>query len=224
MGAVSGIFAAAGQTCIAGSRLLVQRSIHDRFVARLVEVAQAAVLGDPTDQATNIGPIATLAQFAKIRSYVDLAIAEGAKVVLGGKSVEVQGSANRFFAPTILTEVNNAMRIAREEVFGPVLSIIPFDDEDEAIRIANDTIYGLAAGIWTSDIGRALRVSAAVQAGTVWVNTYRAGSHTVPFGGYKRSGIGREGGIDALKSFMQQKSVIISTDPAVSNPFIARRG
>jgi aldehyde dehydrogenase (NAD+) len=222
MGAVSGIFAAAGQTCIAGSRLLLQRSIHDKFVARLKQVSAAARLGDPMSSDTNVGPIATKAQFEKIRDYVEIARKEGAKVELGGEPVEVAGSANRFFPPTILTGVTNQMRIAREEVFGPVLAVIPFDDEDEAIKIANDTSYGLAAGIWTSDIGRALRVSGAVQAGTVWVNTYRAGSHAAPVGGYKRSGLGREGGIDAIQSFMQRKSVIIETNLSVANPFIAR--
>jgi acyl-CoA reductase-like NAD-dependent aldehyde dehydrogenase len=224
MGAVSGIFAAAGQTCIAGSRLLVQHSIHDAFVARLKEVAEGARLGDPMDPETNMGPIATKPQLEKIKSYVAIARGEGATVVCGGTPAEVPGSANRFFPPTILTGINNTMRIAREEVFGPVVSVIPFEDEAEAIAIANDTNYGLAAGIWTSDMGRAIRVSGAVQAGTVWVNTYRAGSHTAPFGGYKRSGIGREGGIDAIKSFMQQKSVIMSTDLSVANPFIARKG
>ena len=223
MGAVSGIFAAGGQTCIAGSRLLLQRSIHDRFVVRLKEVGAAAKLGDPLSPDTNVGPIATPPQFEKICKYVEIAKAEGATVALGGAPVQVAGSANRFFPPTILTGVNNGMRIAREEVFGPVVSVIPFEDEAEAIAIANDTIYGLAAGIWTSDMGRALRVSNAVQAGTVWVNTYRAGSHAAPFGGYKRSGLGREGGLDAMKAFMQVKSVIVSTDLAVANPFIARR-
>lgn len=223
MGAVSGIFAAAGQTCIAGSRLLLQRGIHDRFVARLKEVGEAARLGDPMDPDINVGPIATLPQFDKIKNYVEIARSEGAVVALGGTPVEVEGSANRFFPPTILTGVNNQMRVAREEVFGPVVSVIPFEDEAEAIAIANDTLYGLAAGVWTSDMGRALRVSNAIQAGTVWVNTYRQGSHTAPFGGYKRSGLGREGGIDAMKSFMQVKSVIVNTELAVANPFIARK-
>lgn len=223
MGAVSGIFAAAGQTCIAGSRLLLQRSIHDRFVERLAAVARDAKLGDPMLPDTNVGPIATKPQFEKICNYVEIARAEGVKVVIGGAPAEVPGSANRFFPPTILTNVTNKMRIAREEVFGPVVSVIPFEDEEEAISIANDTMYGLAAGVWTADMGRALRVSAAIQAGTVWVNTYRAGSHMAPFGGYKRSGLGREGGIAAIQSFMQQKSVIIDMAPAPANPFIARK-
>jgi (Z)-2-((N-methylformamido)methylene)-5-hydroxybutyrolactone dehydrogenase len=176
VGAIAGIFAASGQTCIAGSRLLLQRPIHDRFVETLVKIAAEARIGDPMNPETNIGPIATQAQFEKVLHYIDLAKREGAHCALGGGPYRGPGAeGGRFVAPTIFTGVHNQMRIAREEVFGPVLSIIPFDTEEQAFEIANDTPYGLAAGVWTSDIGRALRASERLQAGTIWVNTYRMG-------------------------------------------------
>ena len=218
-GAIAGIFAASGQTCIAGSRLLVQRSIHDRFVARLVEVASAAQTGDPMAPDTNVGPIATPPQYEKVLHYIKVAREEGAQCVLGG-GPDARGG--RFISPTVFTNVNNSMRIACEEVFGPVLAVIPFDTEDEAFQIANDTRYGLAAGVWTNDMGRALRASKALKAGTVWVNTYRLGAVSMPFGGVKASGIGREGGVEALKEWLETKSVWISDKPDTSPPFVMR--
>ncbi|QOF75078.1 aldehyde dehydrogenase (plasmid) [Aminobacter sp. SR38] len=223
MGAISGIFAATGQTCIAGSRLLLQRSIHDDFVKRLVEVAGEARMGDPMSPETHVGPITTRSQFQKVLDYIGIAKAEGATCVLGGgpySGPSTKGS--QFVAPTIFTNVRNDMRIAQEEVFGPVLSVIPFEDEVEAIAIANDIDFGLAAGVWTSDIGRALRMSERLRAGTVWVNTYRAVSFTSPFGGYKRSGEGRESGKEAIKEFLQVKSVWIAQEASTQNPFIIR--
>jgi acyl-CoA reductase-like NAD-dependent aldehyde dehydrogenase len=223
VGAIAGIFAASGQTCIAGSRLLLQRSIHDQFVERLVKTAGEARIGDPMQAATNVGPVATQPQFEKILKYIEIAKAEGARCVLGGGAYTGPGtSGGRFVSPTIFTGVNNQMRIAREEVFGPVLAIIPFDTEDEAFQIANDTPYGLAAGVWTSDIGRALRASERLQAGTVWVNTYRVGGTSTPFGGYKRSGMGREGGIEAIKEWVNTKTVWICGKPDTSYPFVMR--
>ena len=223
MGTISGIFAATGQTCIAGSRLLVQRSIHDPFVARLVEVAGAARIGDPMLLQTHVGPVTTQPQYDKILSYIDIARKEGATCVLGGRPyTEDETKGGRFIEPTIFTGVTNDMRIAQEEVFGPVLSVIPFDTEEDAVRIGNDIIFGLAAGIWTSDIGCAFRVSEQLQAGTVWVNTYRAASFMSPFGGYKRSGQGRESGQEAIKEFMQVKSVWIAQQTTAANPFIMR--
>lgn len=220
-GAVAGIFGAAGQTCMAGSRLLLQRSIHDAFVARLIEVAGAAVIGDPARHETQIGPIATEAQFQKILQYIEIAKGEGAQLVLGGHALTGEGyGQGQFVAPTIFTGVHNGMRIAQEEVFGPVLSVIPFDDEAEALRIANDTVFGLAAGIWTKDLHRAFYMSDRLKAGTVWVNNYRATSFTTPFGGYKRSGIGREGGAEAIQEYLQTKSVWITTQPARGNAFV----
>lgn len=223
MGAISGIFAATGQTCIAGSRLLVQRSIHDRFVKRLVEVAGEAKIGNPMSMDTHVGPVTTPPQYEKILHYINVANEDGATCVLGGKPYTGDGAkGDRFVEPTIFTDVSNDMRIAQEEVFGPILSVIPFDTEDDAIRIGNDIVFGLAAGVWTSDIGRALRMSEKLKAGTVWVNTYRAVSFMTPFGGFKRSGQGRESGQEAIKEFMQVKSVWIAQQTTATNPFIMR--
>ena len=223
MGAISGIFAATGQTCIAGSRLLVQKSIHDKFVNRLVEVAKDANIGDPMSLETHVGPVTTRPQYEKIMEYIDIAIKEKATCVLGGKAYKGPGSkGNQFIEPTIFTGVNNQMRIAQEEVFGPILSVIPFNDEEEAIKIGNDIDFGLAAGVWTNDIGRALRMSEKLRAGTIWVNTYRAVSFTSPFGGYKRSGEGRESGKEAIKEFLQVKSVWIAQETTTANPFVMR--
>jgi acyl-CoA reductase-like NAD-dependent aldehyde dehydrogenase len=223
VGAIAGIFAASGQTCIAGSRLLLQRPIHDRFVETLVKIAGAARIGDPMNPETHVGPIATQAQFDKVLDYIALAKREGAHCALGGGPYRGPGAqGGRFVAPTIFTGVHNQMRIAREEVFGPVLSIIPFDTEEQAFEIANDTPYGLAAGVWTSDIGRALRASERLQAGTIWVNTYRMGGPSTPFGGYKRSGLGREGGTEALKEWVNTKTVWLCGKPDTKNPFVMR--
>ncbi|MFP6850444.1 MAG: aldehyde dehydrogenase [Pseudomonas sp.] len=223
VGAIAGIFAASGQTCIAGSRLLLQRSIHDRFVERLVEIAGQARIGDPMLATTHVGPVATSPQFDKVLQYIEIAKGEGATCVLGGGAYTGEGAqGGRFVAPTIFTGVNNQMRIAREEVFGPVLSIIPFDTEEEAYEIANDTPYGLAAGVWTSDMGRMIRASERLQAGTVWVNTYRVGGVSTPFGGYKHSGLGREGGIAAIKEWQQTKTVWICGKPDTNHPFVMR--
>ena len=223
MGAISGIFAATGQTCIAGSRLLVQRSIHDDFVARLVEVAKTAKIGDPMSLDTHVGPVTTPPQFKKVMDYLQIARAEGANCILGGDAYTGEGAkGSQFVQPTIFTGVTNDMRIAQEEVFGPVLSVIPFDDEDDAVQIGNDINFGLAAGVWTSDIGRAIRMSERLRAGTVWVNTYRVVSYMTPFGGYKRSGLGRENGQQAIMAYLQQKSVWIATQTSAANPFIMK--
>ncbi|MGI9305447.1 MAG: aldehyde dehydrogenase [Gammaproteobacteria bacterium] len=223
MGAISGIFAATGQTCIAGSRLLLQRSIHDQFVERLVDVARNAKIGDPMSLETHVGPVTTEPQYRKVLDYIEVAKSEGAKCVLGGNPYSGPGAkGGQFVEPTIFTGVDNKMRIAQEEVFGPILSVIPFDTEEDAISIGNDVDFGLAAGVWTTDIGRAIRMSEKLRVGTVWVNTYRAVSFTSPFGGYKRSGLGRESGIDAIKQYMQVKSVWIAQHTSVANPFIMR--
>ncbi|MEM1163617.1 MAG: aldehyde dehydrogenase [Pseudomonadota bacterium] len=223
-GAVSGIFAATGQTCIAGSRLLVQNAVRDEVTERLVGMARTAKIGDPMKPDTNIGPVTTGPQFAKIRDYIEIAKSEGAELLVGGglpDGPEIQGG--QFVEPTIFTNVLNNMRIAQEEVFGPVLSIIGFEDEDEAVEIGNDIAFGLAAGVWTQNIGRAVRMSKKLKAGTVWVNTYRAVSYLMPFGGVKRSGIGRESGIESIREYLSTKSVWINTsDAAPGNPFVMR--
>ncbi|HXG80464.1 MAG TPA: aldehyde dehydrogenase [Sphingomicrobium sp.] len=220
-GAVSGIFAATGQTCIAGSRLLLQESIHNEFMDKLVDFASKAKMGDPSSMDTQVGPVTTQPQYRKILDYIDIAKGEGATCVLGGGPAKDMGE-GWFVQPTIFTNVNNRMRIAQEEVFGPVLSVIKFRDEEEAIAIANDVLYGLAAGVWTESVRRAIEVSNRLQAGTVWVNTYRAVSYTSPFGGYKRSGLGRENGQEAIYEYLQTKSVWISTATEVPNPFVMR--
>jgi aldehyde dehydrogenase (NAD+) len=222
-GVISGIFAATGQTCIAGSRLLVQRSIHKAFVERLVAFAKTAQMGNPMNQGTQIGPVTNRPQFEKILSYIDVAKSEGAVAVLGGSvATRPECGDGWFVEPTIFDGVHNRMRIAQEEVFGPVLAVIPFEDDEEAIAIANDVAYGLAAGVWTQDMRRALKMAERLQAGTIWINTYRAISYLSPFGGYKRSGIGRESGHEAIKEYLQVKSVWISTATDVANPFIQR--
>jgi aldehyde dehydrogenase (NAD+) len=222
-GAVSGIFAATGQTCIAGSRLLVQDSIHDDFVDRLLAVARTACMGDPMSPDTQVGPVTTPPQYRKVLEYIDIARGEGATAVLGGgKGTAPECGQGWFVQPTIFTGVRNDMRIAQEEVFGPVLSVIRFRDEQDALRIANDVRFGLAAAVWTKDIGRAIRMSERLKAGTVWVNTYRAVSFMAPFGGYKDSGLGRENGIDAVREYLQTKSVWINSGAATGNPFVLR--
>ena len=222
-GAVSGIFAATGQTCIAGSRLLVQESLHDEFVDKLVAFAKTAKMGNPKSVETQVGPVTNLPQYEKVLSYLDIAKGEGVETVLGGgKATRPECGEGWFVEPTVFTGVENSMRIAQEEVFGPVLAVIPFKDEEEAIEIGNDVVFGLAAGVWTQDIRRALTLADRIQAGTVWINTYRAVSYMSPFGGYKQSGIGRENGQEAIREFMQTKSVWISTASEVPNPFVMR--
>lgn len=222
-GAISGIFAASGQTCIAGSRLLLQDSIHDEFLERLLELAGTAQIGDPMEPGTQVGPITTEPQYQKILEYIDVAKQEGAQCVLGGAAAAPPaGSQGLFVQPTVFAGVSNQMRIAQEEVFGPVLSVLRFSDEEEAIKIANDVNYGLAAGVWTENLRRAIVMSERLEAGTVWVNTYRSTSYTTPFGGYKASGLGRENGMEAIKEYLQVKSVWFYTGGDVANPYTRR--
>lgn len=222
-GAISGIFAASGQSCIAGSRLLLQDSIHDEFLERLIGLAGEARLGDPMSPETQVGPITTEPQYRKILEYIEIAKGEGARLVLGGKSVPApDGNRGLFVQPTIFADVTPEMRIAQEEVFGPVLAVMRFTDEDEAIAVANDVNYGLAAGVWTESLRRGITVSGKLEAGTVWVNTYRSTSYTTPFGGYKASGLGRENGMEAIKEYLQIKSVWYYAGGDVANPYVRR--
>lgn len=220
-GAISGIFGASGQTCMAGSRLLLQDTIHDEFIEKLIAVVSEAKIGDPSKMETQIGPIATHNQWQHALNCIQMAKEDGAKCVLGGHSLKGdEYGQGQFIAPTIFTDVTNDMRIAQNEVFGPVLSVIKFKSIVEAIELANDTRFGLAAAVWTKDLAKAFYCVDRIKAGTVWVNNYRSTSFTTPFGGYKHSGLGREGGVEALKEYMQVKSVWITPTPNRANPFV----
>ena len=210
-GASPGIFYGKGEVCAAGSRLLVERSIHAEFVAKLAERSAKLQPADPLEPQTRLGSRVSEKQMQSVLGYVEAGIQEGAKVVAGGKRQPVNGK-GYFVQATVLDEVRNDMRVAREEIFGPVLAVIPFEDVEDAVRIANDSPYGLAAGIWTRDIKKAHAVSRRLQAGTVWVNTYNFYDAGVPFGGYKASGFGRDLGAESLRDVTQVKSVWISVE------------
>jgi aldehyde dehydrogenase (NAD+) len=201
-----GIFWNKGEVCVAGSRILVERPIYDEFVSRFADMAKHAVLGDPLDDSTQVGPIASRAEFDKVVSYVDAGRASGARLIAGGGTRKVDGK-GLFVEPTVFADATNVMKISREEIFGPVVPIIPFSGDDEAIRLANDTTYGLAAGIQTGDMRRALRLADRIKAGTIWLNTWHKYHPNAPFGGYKMSGYGREQGAEALESYTQYKSI-----------------
>lgn len=222
MGVVAGIFAAAGQTCIAGSRVFAHRSVYDELLEKVAERAKSIVVGDPLDPATELGPLAFDAQHQKVSSYVDLGVSEGAKLVTGGGRPQVD-LPGYFYEPTVLTDVDNSMRVVREEIFGPVAAIMPFDTEDEVLALANDTDYGLAAGVWTNNLARAHRMASRLEAGTIWVNTYRAMSPMSPRQGFKSSGVGIEHGLESMNEYTRLKSVWINTDEGpVSDPFVMR--
>ncbi|HEX3395589.1 MAG TPA: aldehyde dehydrogenase family protein [Steroidobacteraceae bacterium] len=207
--ASSGIFFNAGQVCSAGSRVLVERSAYDEVVQRLAERARAIRVGDPTDPKTTMGPVISAGQMRTVLDYIDIGRAEGASVVTGGSRLGDQGY---FIEPTVFANVGHDMRISQEEIFGPVLSVIAFDDEQDALRIANGTAYSLAAGVWSADIGRVHRIAAGLKAGTVWINTYGYTDVRLPWGGSGESGLGREHGDAAIENFTQPKAVWLALD------------
>lgn len=219
---VAGIFAATGQSCVAGSRLLVERSIKDDFLARLKVKAEAIVIGDPQDPATEMGPLATSRQREKIEAIVAESVASGGRLVAGGARPNDKTD-GYYYAPTIIEAQDQSLACVREELFGPVLSVLAFDGEAEALALANDTLFGLASGVFTSNLAKAHRMARGIHAGVVWVNTYRAVSPLVPFGGYGLSGLGREGGLDAIRDYTRSKSVWIRTsDDPIPDPFVMR--
>ncbi len=214
-GVVAGVFAATGQTCMAGSRLLVEREVHDELLARVTARAKTVRLGDPLDAETEMGPVAFEGHLENVQRRIADAEAEGARLVAGGRRPQREGF---FIEPTVFA-ARPDMAIAREEVFGPVLSVMAFSGEEEAVRMANDTAFGLAAGVWTADVRRAHRVAHAIRAGTVWVNAYRAVGPMAPFGGVKASGMGRENGLEALHEYTEHKTVWVELGGATRDPF-----
>lgn len=216
---IAGNFGATGQSCVAGSRVFIQSSIREHFLEQLVERAKMIQIGDPLAEETQIGPLATKAQLEHISESVKDAVSEGATLLYGGQK-PAGFDVGWFYEPTILDCPHQDVRTVREEMFGPVLSTLSFDTEEEAIALANDSNFGLAAGIFTKDVGRAIRVSDAVHSGIVWVNTYRVISPIAPFGGFKHSGPGRESGIDAIHEYTRTKTVWINTaTEPMANPF-----
>jgi betaine-aldehyde dehydrogenase len=218
-GAMLGNFYSSGQICSNGTRVFVQKAVHEHFLDRLTARTRRIVIGDPLDPATQMGPLVSKAQHEKVLSYVEVGRAEGATLHCGGGVPSLQGMEDGFFLePTVFAGVTDEMRIAREEIFGPVMSVLSFDDEDEVIARANDTEFGLAAGVFTRDLARGHRVVGQLQAGTCWINAYNLTPVEIPFGGYKLSGIGRENGLAALAHYSQIKSVYVETGD-VDSPY-----
>lgn len=218
-GLVAGVFAAGGQTCVAGGRAFVERSIYEDVVEQLSERARQVRMGHPLEEETELGPLALAAQVDKVERYVAYGIEDGARLVAGGHRPKGEGW---YFEPTVFSNVSNDMRIARDEIFGPVVGVMPFDSEEELIHLANDTAYGLAAGVWTQDIDRALRFAKGVDAGTIWINTYRTAAMMSPMGGFKDSGYGKHNGFAAIDEFARLKNVVIDYSGKTQSPFVMR--
>jgi betaine-aldehyde dehydrogenase len=216
-GAMLGNFYSSGQICSNGTRVFVQKGVHDRFVHRLLERTKTIRIGDPLDPEVQMGPLVNKAQHDKVMDYIKVGQGEGAMLACGGKTPALQGFENGFFVePTVFTEVTDTMRIAREEIFGPVMSVLSFETEDEVVERANATEFGLAAGVFTRDLSRGHRVIGELQAGTCWINAYNLTPVEVPFGGYKQSGIGRENSLAALEHYSQVKTVYVETGDVAS--------
>jgi aldehyde dehydrogenase (NAD+) len=208
---------------MAGSRVLVHEEIYDTFAEALVQRTARIKVGDPLDPTTEMGTLASRAQYEKVLRYIEIGEAEGARLATGGRRPQDPKLAQGLFVePTVFTEVNNEMRIAREEIFGPVAALIRFRDEDDAVRFANDTSFGLAAGVWTDNVARAHRMIRRLRAGTVWINNYRKVNYVAPFGGFNESGIGRENGVHAIEEYTEVKTVWISTGGTIKDPFNPR--
>ena len=216
-GVISGVFAATGQTCMAGSRVLLQRGIHDRFVEKLVERTRRIKLGDPRAPDTELGPVANRGQFERILSFFDSARSDGATIAAGGKASSLGGL---FIEPTVLTNTAPGMRVVDEEIFGPVVSVMSFDTEAEAVALANASDFGLAGAVWTNDIRLGHRVAGKLKAGTVWINAYRTLAPAVPFGGFKKSGSGRENGRIGLEEYTEVKSIWVELAGGGRDPFV----
>ncbi|GLS23218.1 aldehyde dehydrogenase [Labrys miyagiensis] len=222
-GVVSGVFAAAGQSCVAGSRCFVEASVYDRFVEALIARTGRVKVGHPMREETDIGPLALSSQLTKVESYVASGVREGARIAAGGKRPQADELARGwYFEPTVMVEAQNDMAFMRDELFGPIVGIMPFSSEEEMITLANDTRYGLASGIWTQNIDRAMRFANRIDAGTVWINTYRSSSFMSANGGFKESGYGRRGGFEVMREFSRLKNIIVDYSGAMQDPFVIR--